>query len=123
MTALSDKFGRVFSTTAFRLTAAAVVALILAAAVLTGLLFRQTNSILTEQVLAALKTEAQLLRTDALGGTTAQLVAKVTALSRPDGPGLYFLTDATGAKIAGNLNRLPPELEESPQGGDGTVCG
>ncbi|MBR2536206.1 MAG: HAMP domain-containing protein [Hyphomicrobium sp.] len=117
MTALSDKFGRVFSTTAFRLTAAAVVALILAAAVLTGLLFRQTNSILTEQVLAALKTEAQLLRTDALGGTTAQLVAKVTALSRPDGPGLYFLTDATGAKIAGNLNRLPPELEESPQGG------
>lgn len=94
-----------------------MVALILAAAVLTGLLFRQTNSILTEQVLAALKTEAQLLRTDALGGTTAQLAGKVTALSRPDGPGLYFLTDSTGAKIAGNLNRLPPELEQSPQGG------
>lgn len=117
MTALSEKFGKVFSTTAFRLTAAAVVALILAAAVLTGLLFRQTNTILTDQVLGALRTEAQLLRTDALGGTTAQLVTKVTALSRPDGPGLYFLTDPSGTKIAGNLNRMPPELEESPQGG------
>lgn len=117
MTALSERFWKVFSTTAFRLTAAAVVALILAAAVLTGLLFRQTNSILTEQVLAALRTEAQLLRTDALGGTTDTLAAKVTALSRPDGPGLYLLTDSAGRKIAGNLNRLPPELEASPQGG------
>lgn len=117
MTALSERFWKVFSTTAFRLTAAAVVALILAAAVLTGLLFRQTNSILTEQVLAALRTESQLLRTDALGGTTDTLAAKITALSRPDGPGLYLLTDSAGRKIAGNLNRLPPELEASPQGG------
>lgn len=117
MTALSERFWKVVSTTAFRLTAAAVVALILAAAVLTGLLFRQTNTILTDQVLAALRAEAQLLRTDALGGTTAALASKVSALSRPDGPGLYYLTDSTGTKIAGNLNRLPPELAVAPQGG------
>ena len=117
MTALSEKFFKIFSTTAFRLTAAAVIALLLAAALLTGLLFRQANSILTEQVLAALRTEAQLLRTDAMTGGMPNLTAKVAALSVPDGPGLYFLTDQTGAKVAGNINRLPPEIATSPQGG------
>lgn len=117
MTALSEKIIRVFSTTAFRLTAAAVIALVLAAALLTSVLFRQTNTILTEQVLATLKAEAQLLRDDALGGGTDAIAAKIAALSRPDGTGLYFLTDSTGAKLAGNLNRLPPELDAAPQGG------
>lgn len=117
MTGLLDKFGKVFRTTAFRLTAIAVVALVLAAAVLTSVLFRQTNSILTDQVLAALRSEAQLLRTDALGGPIQELAAKISSLSRPEGPGLYYLADPAGVKIAGNLNRFPPELEDAPQGG------
>ena len=117
MTALSERIIKVVSTTAFRLSAAAVIALLLAAAVLTGVLFRQTNTILTEQVLTALRAEAQLLRADALGGGTPAITATISALSRPEGSGLYYLTDANGAKLAGNLNRLPPELETSPQGG------
>jgi hypothetical protein len=52
VTALSERIIKVVSTTAFRLTAAAAIALVLAAAIVTVLLFRQTNSILTEQVLA-----------------------------------------------------------------------
>lgn len=117
MTALSERIIKVFSTTAFRLTVAAVIAFVIAAAVLAGVLFRQTNSILTEQVLATLRAEARVLRTDALGGGIATIAEKVAALSRPDGPGLYYLTDSAGVKLAGNLNRLPPELEASPQGG------
>jgi signal transduction histidine kinase len=117
VTVLVDRFGNIFRTTAFRLTAMAVVALVLAGAVLTSVLFRQTNSILTEQVLAALRAEAQLIRTDALGGDTDALVQKIAALSRPEGPGLYFMTNALGMKVAGNLNRFPPELEDEPQGG------
>jgi signal transduction histidine kinase len=117
VTELSEKFFKIFSTTAFRLAAAAVIALLLAAALLAGLVFGQANSILTEQVLATLRTEAQLLRTDAMAGGMPALAAKISALSRPDGPGLYFLTDATATKVAGNLNRLPPEMEVSPQGG------
>jgi signal transduction histidine kinase len=117
VTALSDRIIKVISTTAFRLTAAAVIALLLAAAVLTGVLFRQTNTILTDQVLAALRAEAQLLRTDAIGGGISSITHTISALSRPDGNGLYFLTDPNGNKLAGNLNRLPPELENAPQGG------
>lgn len=117
MTGLFEKSAKVFRTTAFRLTAAAVVALVLAAAILTGVLFQQTNSILTDQVLTALRSEAQLLRSDALGGRIQDLAEKISSLSRPEGPGLYYLSDPAGQKIAGNLNRLPPELEEAPQGG------
>lgn len=117
MTGLFEKSAKVFRTTAFRLTAAAVVALVLAAAILTGVLFQQTNSILTDQVLTALRSEAQLLRSDALGGRIQDLAEKISSLSRPEGPGLYYLSDPAGQKIAGNLNRLPPELEDAPQGG------
>lgn len=117
MTALSERIIKVFSTTAFRLTAAAAIALVLAAGVMAWLLFQQTNTILTEQMLAALRAEAHLLRTDALGSGTNALTEKIAALSRTEGSGLYYLTDANGQKLAGNLNRLPPELEGALQGG------
>jgi signal transduction histidine kinase len=117
VTALSERIIKVFSTTAFRLTAAALIAFVIAAALLAGVLFRQTNTILTEQVLATLRAEAQVLRTDALGGGINSIADKISALSRPDGNGLYYLTDSAGVKLAGNLNRLPPELEASPNGG------
>ncbi|MGI9403059.1 MAG: ATP-binding protein, partial [Hyphomicrobium sp.] len=37
--------------------------------------------------------------------------------SQPDGLGLYYLASATGAKLAGNLSRLPPEIAEGDSGG------
>ena len=117
MTALSERLLKGVSTTAFRLSAVAVIALVLAAAVLAGILFRQTNTILTEQVLASLRTEAQLLKTEAQVGSPVAITSTVATLSLPDGRSLYYLTDATGTKIAGNLNREPPELEGAPNGG------
>ena len=41
----------------------------------------------------------------------------MTALARPEGSGLYYLAERNGTKIAGNLNRIPPELEADPRGG------
>ncbi len=117
MTALLERMLKVASTTAFRLTAAAVVALLLAAAMITGLLFWQTNSILTDQVLASLRSEAQLLAADAKSGGLPALSTTVSALSKPEGAGLYHLSDAGGVKVAGNLNRFPPELDSEAQGG------
>jgi signal transduction histidine kinase len=37
--------------------------------------------------------------------------------SRPEGPGIYFIADQRGTKLAGNLNRLPPELDVTSNGG------
>ncbi len=116
MTAQSERFPRVFASTAFRLTAAAVIVFLLAAAAISGLLFRQSNSVLTDQVLTALRAEVQLLKAEAAGGGPAAITTAVAALSRPEGPGLYYLADNTGSKLAGNLNRVPPELADGEGG-------
>ncbi|MEQ1715965.1 MAG: ATP-binding protein [Hyphomicrobium sp.] len=116
MTALFERLAKVFKASVFRLVATAVVLFVLSAAMLAGILFWQSNKVLTEQVLVGVRADSEILQREAAKGgeTLAQAVATV---ARPDGPGLYFLADSTGAKIAGNLNRMPPEIAESPQGG------
>lgn len=117
MTALLDSLARALSTTAFRLTAAIMAAFLLTAAAVTGTLFWQTNEVLTEQVRATVTAEAAALRREAETGGIEALTAAVKARSRPEGPGLYYLADATGTKLAGNLNRVPPELSDAERGG------
>ena len=117
MTALFERLPKVFATTAFRLAAAAVMLFLLAAALVSGLLFWQSNKILTDQVLASLNAEATALRAEAVSGGIAGLSAAVEASSRPDGPGLYYLADSNGQKIAGHLTRVPPELYGQASGG------
>lgn len=117
MTALFERLPKLLSTTAFRLAAAAVMLFLLAAALVSGLLFWQSNKILTEQVLAGLRAEAASLKAEAASGGVADLKAAIDVLSRPEGPGLYFLADANGQKIAGNLTRIPPELDAASSGG------
>lgn len=115
--ALYDRLTSAAATTAFRWSAAAVAAFLLAAAAISGILFWQTNAILTDQVLAELGAEAQLLRAQNMGGGPVAIAGAVTALSLPDSPRLYFLSGDKGVKIAGNLNRVPPEIEDSKNGG------
>ena len=70
----------------------------------------RTNRILTDQVLVTLGAEAELLRAEARTGGDPALVRAVEARSLPGSAGLYFLADAAGNKVAGNLNQLPPEI-------------
>jgi len=108
---------RAISTTAFRAAAVAVVAYLVCAGVVVWLLLWQTNRILTDQVLETLRAEADLLTAEAQSGDETALVRAVEARSRPGGPGLYFLAGPNGAKLAGNLSHMPPELAAGPAGG------
>lgn len=108
---------RAVSTTAFRLAAGILVVYLICAALIVGLLFWQTNRILTDQVLTSLQTEAEVLSAEARGGNLAALVRAINARSSAGGPGLYFLSDPSGLKLAGNLNRLPPEIVSNNGGG------
>ncbi len=117
MTALSDRLPKIVSTTAFRWAALSLLAFILAAVAIASILFWQTNKVLTEQVLAQLRLEAHLLKSDAQNVSTDAVVQTIAVLSRPEGPGLYYLADPNGRKLSGNLNRIPPEFAESPRGG------
>ena len=117
MTALAKLLSETMATTAFRLAAASAAIFLVIAAIIVGVLFWQTNEILTEHVISALRAEAAELAQDGAAGDTKALVEKVRARSRPQGPSLYFLADAAGAKLAGNLNRWPPELVATARGG------
>ncbi|WP_414462874.1 ATP-binding protein [Hyphomicrobium sp. DY-1] len=117
MTARFDRVAKAASTTTFGLSALAVAFFLFAAAIVVGFLFWQTNKLFTDQVLATLSAESRILSSELKVGGQMKLVETVTALSRPQGTGLYYLADSTGAKIAGNLNRIPPELEADSPGG------
>jgi signal transduction histidine kinase len=110
--ALFKRAQAIVATTAFRLAASTVAVFILIAAALLGVLFWQTNQVLTDQVLTTLSSEADALRAEAAVGPQAALIDAVVARSRPEGPGLYFLADSQGRKLAGNLSRIPPELAQ-----------
>jgi signal transduction histidine kinase len=117
VTALLERVAKAASTTAFGLSAAAVALFLVVAAVVVGFLFWQTNNLLTRQVVSALTAESRILASELAVGGQAKLTETVTALSRPGSVGLYYLADRDGRKIAGNLNRIPPELADDPQGG------
>lgn len=114
---LLDRLSRALSTTAFRVAAITVAVYLVFAGLAVGLLLWQTNRILTSQVLTTLRGEAELLKAEAQSGDRAALVRAVEARSRSGGPGLYYLADQTGAKLAGNLSRIPPEIASSAAGG------
>jgi signal transduction histidine kinase len=115
--ALPDRLARIVSTTAFRVAAITVAVYLAFAGLVVGLLLWQTNRVLTNEVLATLRSEAALLKAEAQDGDAAALVRAVEARSRPGGPGLYYLADPSGKKVAGNLSRLPPEIVDSAAGG------
>lgn len=116
MTDLFERLSKVFRASVFRLTATALALFVLVAAAIAGILFWQSNNVLTEQVLVGVRAEAELIRREAAKGPEALLQA-VAAVSHPEGPGLYFLADEHGNKAAGNLSRLPPEFATNQQGG------
>jgi signal transduction histidine kinase len=106
------------STQAFRLAAASAAAFLVLSALVVGVLFWQTNTALTDHVVSELRGEAAELAAEAKGATDASALAeRIAARSRAGGTSLYFLADAAGHKLAGNLAELPAEVASSPTGG------
>ena len=113
MTELFKFLKAMASTTAFRLATGTAAVFVVIAGLLLAILFWQTNQVLTDQVMTALTAESEALRIEAQTISTGALIESIAARSRPDGPGLYFLADPTGKKLAGNLSRQPPETAGS----------
>ena len=109
---------QLLGTTTFRLASAIVALFVVAAAAIVWLLHAQTNAVLTEQVVAGLRAEAQAMSALARDGGVKALDATVAARSQPGAISLYHLS-ADGVRIGGNLpsvadlDRLPPEAAEA----------
>jgi signal transduction histidine kinase len=117
VTALSDLILRTMATQAFRLAAASAAVFLVVSALIVGTLFWQTNNLLTDHVVEELRGEAAELSRDAQGLDPAAFAERIQQRSRASGTSLYFLSDAAGARLAGNLRALPSEIAGSPTGG------
>ena len=117
MTAASNRAPPALYTTVFGVAAAAVIAFLVVAALIVAGLVWQTNKVLTEQVLQTLSAEVQTLKASEASGGFEALKQAIAARSETPGPNLYYLADGQGAKLAGNLSRLPPELASGNAGG------
>jgi signal transduction histidine kinase len=117
VTALADIAGRLARATPFRLALLAVAVFVAAAALAALSLIWQTNTLLTDQVLRALRGERDELMLAAEVRGLEALVAMVGERSRSVSGTLYFLADTRGIKLAGNLSRHPPEFTKAHPGG------
>jgi signal transduction histidine kinase len=117
VTALSDRILKTMATQAFRVAAASAAAFLVVATLIVGTLFWQTNTLLTDQVVDELREEAAGLSRESAGADPAAFAEKIRLRSRSGGTSLYYLADAAGNKLAGNLDGVPAEVAGSQTGG------
>ena len=108
---------RLLSSTPFRLTLACMGAFVVAAALIVGFIAWRANDLLTNKVVETLEAEITGLREQFQSGGAERLAAVVAQRSGQPGSSLYMLIDATGRKVAGNLDRVPAEFDGTARGG------
>jgi signal transduction histidine kinase len=86
------------------------------AAFLIGYIARNTSDILKAQMAAAVEAELQSIGLQYQRGGTEWLVRVVALRSAQPGASLYFVTDAEGDRIAGNVEAVPAEILEQSDG-------
>ncbi len=100
----------------FRMAAAAVALLVGVAVVVSLLLFRDIDAVVTRDIAAALESEAASYRALAGDKGAAALAEIIERRDRLVAGGVQFLADESGRRLAGNLERVPPEFAERPLG-------
>ena len=107
---------RLLSSTPFRLALAYMGAFVVAAALIVGFIAWRANDLLTNKVVETLEAEITGLREQFQAGGAERLAAVVAQRAGEPGSSLYLLVDATGRKVAGNLDRVPPEFGGASRG-------
>ncbi len=102
----------IWRTTTFRLTAALVAVFALAAIVLVGGIYWQTNALLTRQLAQEVIRESARLASIARNTSAMDLVARIDTLAKRDPKRLYLLLPAGLPQArAGNLTAWPKGVE------------
>jgi signal transduction histidine kinase len=123
---------RLAHTTAFRIAWMAVGVLGVCSAAVGLILSWQTNKLVGEEVVAALRGETATLMAVAQTGGPAAIAEAVRIREREPGGGLYLLLDREGVKLAGNLAEPPAGFAPGsdgavfhyrPPGGDADLAG
>ena len=109
MTAL----GKLFRTTAFKLTLVYLTVFAFFAAFLLGYFAWNTRRLVTEQITQTVDAEITGLAEQYRQGGIRRLVIIVDARARRPGSSLYLVTTFNGESLAGNVGSLPPGLLEN----------
>src|SRR5438067_8396033 len=110
MTAL----GKLFRTTAFKLTLVYMVVFALFAAFLLGYFAWNTRRLITEQITETIDAGIRGLAEQYRSGGIRRLVFVIDARSRRPGSNLYLVTTAAGEGLAGNVGSLATGILENP---------
>ena len=109
MTALT----KLFRTTTFRLSLTYLALFGAAAVVAIFYIYWNTTVLLTRQLHETIDAEIKGLAEQYTDGGLTQLVRTVADRSQTPGNSLYFVADATGRRVAGNLTSISQELLDS----------
>jgi signal transduction histidine kinase len=104
-------------TTSFRLFLAYLLLFATAAGAIAWAVSWRTSELLTSRVLQVIAAEVRGLREQYQIGGLPLLVDVVQERSRVRGSSLYLLTDASGRRLAGNLDRMPAAMGAVLAGG------
>ena len=99
-------FGKLFRTTAFKLTIAYLTIFALFAAFLLGYFAWNTQRVITQQIIETINTEIVGLAEQYNQGGIRRLVLVVDSRSRRPGSNLYLVSTASGEGLAGNIGSL-----------------
>ncbi|WP_193557280.1 HAMP domain-containing sensor histidine kinase [Microvirga pakistanensis] len=100
--------GKLFRTTAFKLSFAYLVVFTLFAFVTLGYVAWSAEKVLTDQFVSTIETEIDGLAQQYRNGGLRRLVNVVDRRSRTPGASLYLVTTELGERVAGNVGALPP---------------
>lgn len=101
-------FGKLFRTTAFKLSFAYLVVFTLFAFVALGYVAWSAQKLLNDQFISTIESEINGLSEQYRIGGLRRLVNSVERRSRTPGASLYLVTTSVGERIAGNIGALPP---------------
>ncbi len=110
MTAL----GKIFRTTAFKLSAAYLLVFAIFAFFQIGYIAYNTRVLLARQHIETIETEVSALAAQYRIGGIGRLIRMIDRRSGRPGAGVYLVTDGSGRVLAGNIAGLPPGLLDSP---------
>src|SRR5262245_35615090 len=91
-------------------------AFVAAAALIVGFIAWRANDLLTNKEVERREAEITGLRQQVQAGGEERLAAVVAQPASQPGSSLYMLIDATGRKVAGNLDRVPAEIDGRARG-------
>ena len=101
------RLGQLLRTTTFRLTAVFILIFIVFSVLLLAFITFQSSIIIQRQQAADIDREVQRLEDVELHQGIRAVAFAVDRLAAEPGPGIYYLGDANGQMVVGNVNTFP----------------